>query len=184
MTQQAHWSASRYCSPTACATPARACARGGEDPDGGLRLHSSLGQGGGSPCHLRGRQAEAAATKPLSALSPLTIDWVEKMYCHLAEIQAIAAVQLAECARWLQSDSTPCPIQARTGRPKPIMMPSMIRLVPSPPTETHARQGSEGALPERRVQSPRWGGRSKFFRNTFKEPCDIASYEAILLRPA
>jgi hypothetical protein len=47
------------------------------------------------------------ATKPLSASPPLTADGVDKMYRQLAEIHAITATQLAECAHWRRSDSTP-----------------------------------------------------------------------------
>jgi hypothetical protein len=43
-----------------------------------------------------GGQEEATATKPLSRSPPLTTDRVDKMYCQLAEIYAIAAVQLVE----------------------------------------------------------------------------------------
>jgi hypothetical protein len=43
-----------------------------------------------------GGQEDATATKPLSRSPPLTTDRVDKMYCQLAEIYAIAAVQLVE----------------------------------------------------------------------------------------
>jgi hypothetical protein len=44
-------------------------------------------------------------------------------------------------------------------------------------------------LPERHVQSPRYGEHGDSFRGTFEEPCDVAtqctmSYEAIMLCPA
>jgi hypothetical protein len=42
----------------------------------------------------------------MSASHLLTIDGVDKMYHQLAEIHAIAVVQLVERARWRQSDST------------------------------------------------------------------------------
>jgi hypothetical protein len=49
----AHRQLSYYHGSTARATVVRAHTRGGEDVDGGLRLHSSSGQGGGSPCQSR-----------------------------------------------------------------------------------------------------------------------------------
>jgi hypothetical protein len=42
--------------------------------------------------------------KVLSASPLLSADEVDKMYHQLAEIHAIVAMQLAECARWHQSD--------------------------------------------------------------------------------
>jgi hypothetical protein len=107
----------------------------GEDPDGGLRLHPGSGQGGGSPYQPRGGQAKAATAKPSNTSPLLTTDGVDKMYHQLAEIHAITTAQLVECACSHQSDSTPSLVWVRTGRLKPIMMPSMIRLVPSPPTD-------------------------------------------------
>jgi hypothetical protein len=50
MVKQAHRQASRYRGSTTHTAIVRAYTRGGEDLDGGVRLHSSLGQGGGSPC--------------------------------------------------------------------------------------------------------------------------------------
>jgi hypothetical protein len=50
MAKQAHRQVSRYHGPAARVTMTRAHARGGEDPDGGLRLHPSLGQGSGPLC--------------------------------------------------------------------------------------------------------------------------------------
>jgi hypothetical protein len=47
-----------------------------------------------------GGQVEATAAKPQSAPPLLTVDGVDKMYRQLAEIHAITAAQLAECARW------------------------------------------------------------------------------------
>jgi hypothetical protein len=45
-----------------------------------------------------------------------------------------------------------------------------------------------GVLPERHAWSPHQGRHSDFFRNTFEEPCGIAtqhatSYEVVMLRP-
>jgi hypothetical protein len=48
MAKQDRRQASHYCGLAARATAARARAQGGEDPDGGLCLHSSSGQGSGS----------------------------------------------------------------------------------------------------------------------------------------
>jgi hypothetical protein len=79
-------------------------------------------------------QAEAVVAKPPSASRPLIDDEVDKMYHQLVEIHSISTTQLAECACWLRSDSTPCPVQAGTDCPKSIVMPSTIRLAPSPPT--------------------------------------------------
>jgi hypothetical protein len=87
------------------------------------------------PTSREGGQAKAAVAKPPSASPPLTTDEVDKMYCQLAEIHTIATVQLAECAHWLRSDSTPGPVWAETSQSTPIMMPSTIKLVPSPPTD-------------------------------------------------
>jgi hypothetical protein len=50
------------------------------------------------PASREGGQDEATAAKPLSASHLLTTDGVDKMYRQLAEIHAIAAAQLAECA--------------------------------------------------------------------------------------
>jgi hypothetical protein len=43
----------------------------------------------------RGGQADATATVPLSASPPLTANGVDKIYCQLGEIHAIATAQLA-----------------------------------------------------------------------------------------
>jgi hypothetical protein len=42
----------------------------------------------------------AVTAKALSASPPPTINTVDKMYHELADIHAIAAAQLAECAHW------------------------------------------------------------------------------------
>jgi hypothetical protein len=86
------------------------------------------------PINREGGQLEVAVVKPLSASPPLTTDRVDKMYHQLAEIHAIAAAQLAECARWHRSDTTPAQFgSGPADRPRPVAMPSMIRLAPSPP---------------------------------------------------
>jgi hypothetical protein len=94
MAKQACQQARRYHGPTTHAAAMRAHTLGGEDPNGGLFLHSSSGQAGGSPS-----QVEAATVKTLSASPPLTANWVDKMYHQLAEIHTIATTQLTECAR-------------------------------------------------------------------------------------
>jgi hypothetical protein len=74
---------------------------------------------------------------PATLATTMILPWMavlDKMYYQLTEIHVIAAMQLAECACWLRSDSTLSPIQASTGQPKPVAMPSMIKLEPSPPT--------------------------------------------------
>jgi hypothetical protein len=75
---------------------------------------------------------EATAANPLSTSPPLTVDRVDKMYRQLAEIHAIAATQLAECARWQWSDPTTSPVRAGADRLRPTMMPSTTRMAPSP----------------------------------------------------
>jgi hypothetical protein len=52
---------------------------------------------------------------PLNASPPPTTNGVDWMYCQLAEIHAIAVVQLAECTYWDQSDPTCSPVWAGTG---------------------------------------------------------------------
>jgi hypothetical protein len=59
--------------------------------------------------------AEAAAARPLKASPLCTVDEVDKMYHQLVEIHATAAVQLAECAYWCQSNLTPDTAQADAG---------------------------------------------------------------------
>jgi hypothetical protein len=48
------------------------------------------------PVHIGEAQAEAAVSKSLSMLPPLTADKVDRMYYQLTEIHTIAATQLAE----------------------------------------------------------------------------------------
>jgi hypothetical protein len=42
----------------------------------------------------------------MSTSPPLTADGLHRMYRQLAEIHAIAAAQLVECAHWCRTDST------------------------------------------------------------------------------
>jgi hypothetical protein len=160
----------RYRGSPTHATATRAHTRGGEDLDSGVRLHSSSSRGGGFPCQPRGGQAKAIAAKPLSAPPLLTVDEMDKMYRQLVEIHSISTTQLAECAHWCWSDSTPSSVWAGTDRSRPVVTPSTITLAPSPPTdflshaplwrqdqhgEPHAHrqacQGSVGTLPECRA---------------------------------
>jgi hypothetical protein len=62
----------------------RACARGGEDPNGGLCLHPSSSQAGG--------QSEAAMAEPPKTSPPPTVDGMDGLYYQLAEIHAITAI--------------------------------------------------------------------------------------------
>jgi hypothetical protein len=54
-----------------------------------------------------GGQDEVAVTKPLSTSPLLTTNGVDKMYDQLIKIHAIITAQLAECAHWCRSGSTP-----------------------------------------------------------------------------
>jgi hypothetical protein len=94
------------------------------------------------PASNEGSQDEAAPTKPLSASPPLTADGVDNMYYQLVEIHTTATAQLGECARWRRSDSTPSPARARVGRLRPVTMPSMISLAPSPAVVMHDKAGT------------------------------------------
>jgi hypothetical protein len=78
--------------------------------------------------------AEAAAARPPKASPPPTVDGVEKMYRILAEIHAIATMQVAECVHWCQSNSTPNAAHAGTSWRGPAAVPSATRKAPSPPT--------------------------------------------------
>jgi aminoglycoside phosphotransferase (APT) family kinase protein len=62
------------------------------------------------------KEVAPSAAKPPSTSPPLTADGVDKMYHQLAEIHAIPTAQLAECAHWCWSDSTPSPVWAGTDR--------------------------------------------------------------------
>jgi hypothetical protein len=73
--------------------------------------------------------------KALSASPPPTANGLDKLYHHLTEIHAIAVAQLAECACWRRSDSTPGLVQGVTGRQGANKMPSMTRAAAPPPTD-------------------------------------------------
>jgi hypothetical protein len=94
MMKQAHHQASRYCSPATHVTMTRAYTQGGEDPDGGLCLHPSSGQGSRLSASHAGGQTVAAMAKAPSTSPPHTADGVEKKYHHLVEIHPIAAMHL------------------------------------------------------------------------------------------
>jgi hypothetical protein len=79
-------------------------------------------------------RAEAAAARPPKALPLPTVDGVDKMYHQLAEIHAITAVKLAECAHWHQSNLTPNVAHASVGWQGPATVPSVTRAAPSPLT--------------------------------------------------
>jgi hypothetical protein len=71
------------------------------------------------PPSREGGQMEFTAAKPLSASPSLTADVVDKMYHQLAEIHAITAAQLAECARRHQFEPISSPVQAGADRQRP-----------------------------------------------------------------
>jgi hypothetical protein len=83
----------------------------------------------------KGSRTEAAAAEPLNASSPSTIDRVDRLYRQLVEIHTIAAVQLAECARWCRSDPTSSLVWAKTGWQGPTVSPSKARMALSPTTD-------------------------------------------------
>jgi hypothetical protein len=68
-----------------------------------------------------------AATKSPSTSALFTTNGVDRMYRQLVEIHAIGAAQLAECAHWHQTDSTPCSARAGTSWPWPHTAPSVVR---------------------------------------------------------
>jgi hypothetical protein len=65
-----------------------------------------------SSASREGGQTEATTAKPPSTSPLLTTDGLDKMYHQLAEIHAITAVQLTECARWHRSNQTPILVRA------------------------------------------------------------------------
>jgi hypothetical protein len=69
------------------------------------------------------------------ASPPPTADGVDKLYHQLAQIHAIAAAQLAECACWHRSEQAPSLVQVESGRQGPNATPSAMRIAPLPPTE-------------------------------------------------
>jgi hypothetical protein len=57
------------------------------------------------------------------------------MYYQLAEIHAIAILQLAECAHWCWSNLMSSPVWVGTGRQRPTADPSVAMMAPPPPTD-------------------------------------------------
>jgi hypothetical protein len=80
-------------------------------------------------------QARAAGGKSPKTPPPLTADGLDMMYRQLVEIHAISTAQLAECAHWRQTDSTPHSIRVGASRPRSGVAPSVTRLVPSLSTD-------------------------------------------------
>jgi hypothetical protein len=66
-------------------------------------------------------------------LHPPSIE-ANKLYHQLAEIHAIAAVQLAECACWHQFSPTPNTVCTRASWWGGTVEPSAVRMAPPPPT--------------------------------------------------
>jgi hypothetical protein len=62
------------------------------------------------------REGGQATTKALNMSHLPTTNGVTKLYCQLVEIHTIAIAQLVERTCWRLSDSTPSPVQAKTGR--------------------------------------------------------------------
>jgi hypothetical protein len=154
-------------------------------------------------------QARAAGGKSPKTPPPLTADGLDMMYRQLVEIHAISTAQLAECAHWRQTDSTPHSIRVGASRPRSGVAPSVTRLVPSlstdfvsmtslwprqgwrdePQAQCQPHLGSPSALPSRCEQSPWQGGQSNFFQSTFEESCGVTlqhttHYEAATHCPA
>jgi hypothetical protein len=121
-------------------------------------------------------QTKDAVAKPLNAPLPPSADGVDMLYHQLAEIHAITATQLVECARWRPSDPTSSPVHARASWQRPNVEPSAARMAPPPPTNFSpqaslwqwgqciepqvCRQTHQGDLvtqPKRRVLNPRQG---------------------------
>jgi hypothetical protein len=71
-------------------------------------LTATQAQAKGASPSINGKEGynKAAAAKPLNVLSPPPAEEVDKLYCQLAEINAIIPAQLAECAHWCRSDPT------------------------------------------------------------------------------
>jgi hypothetical protein len=87
-----------------------------------------------------GGQTVAIVATPLNALPPPSTDGVDRLYHQLAEIHAITATKLVECACWCQSALASSPIHARAGWQRPVAEPSTTRTT-SPPAD-FSPQGS------------------------------------------
>jgi hypothetical protein len=81
----------------------------------------------------------AAQARSLGPLLPPRNQWdieeVDMLYCQLTKIHAIGAAQLAECALWHCSNSSPSPVRFRTDRRSLDGMPSATRMAPPPPVD-------------------------------------------------
>jgi hypothetical protein len=60
-------------------------------------------------------------------------------------VSTITAAQLAECAYWRRSDSTPSLVRSKTGRQRPNETSSTTRTAPPPPTDIFP----QASLPQR-----------------------------------
>jgi hypothetical protein len=89
MREQAHRQASNCRGPAAQVTAARAALR--DNPNGGLYLHPSSGQGVAPSTSREGSQVGVITVEPLNASSPPTTNGVDRLYCQLAEIHTITA---------------------------------------------------------------------------------------------
>jgi hypothetical protein len=101
---------------------------------------------------------EAATARPPKA-SPLpTADGVDKIYCQLAEIDAIAVVQLAECIRWHRSNLTLTWLPPAPGWRGPTVEPSVARTAPLPSVDFSPRASLRQRGPHVEPQAHRWVG--------------------------
>jgi hypothetical protein len=87
------------------------------------------------PASRVGGATKVAAAKHLSALAPLTADGVDKIDRQLAEIHAITAAQLEECAHWCWFDPVSSLVSAGAGRQRPTATFSVAVLAPPPPMD-------------------------------------------------
>jgi hypothetical protein len=87
------------------------------------------------PPRGQGSLAKATMARAMVSSPPLTTDEVDRLYHQLTEIHSIGAAQLAECAHWGRSDSTPSPGQARTNWQRPDGTSFMTRTAPPPSTD-------------------------------------------------
>jgi hypothetical protein len=80
------------------------------------------------PTFSRASKTVVMVVAPLNMLLPPSTHGVDMLYRQLAEIHAIAAVQMVECAHWHQTDSISSLIHARPGWQKPTTEPSATRM--------------------------------------------------------
>jgi hypothetical protein len=147
------------------------------------------------PVRRREARVEATEGNSTSTSPPLTANGLERMYHQLAEIHAIAAAQLVECARWRRSDSTRRLVRLGASHPRPDQPPSRMRPASSPLSDlssqappwqwwgchnepqahSQTHSGDQVALLTHSEQSPRRGGHSKFLGSTLRKPQGIAT---------